>query len=199
MIFRQILETKEEFDPNKMDARCFISKINWCQIDQIEIIASFVTRHVRQLTDVDVRQFFPLSSESESRTFKYSQLVLDGNSEILDAIYNHNENYDYLIIQSMSDMVEQAIEILSEHRLVEMTALNNFRYDKRSLSLLREADRYDELKEVHLNRVRDAKQALDDFGRYMNKITSTEFSKDSIIRAIGKATVSVLNQGLQFP
>jgi len=199
MLFRQLIENKKqrEFDPNDIEIICRVKSVHMCPIDRMNDIAKVVTRLATKMTDIDVRQFFPLPPEEDSIN-PYKQLIIVENGALHDILSN-TEDYDGLITYHMNDIVDDAIEILSQYRLMEMPVDNHLRHYARSVEVMREADNYEELKRMQIRRSLELKHALDDFGYQLNKTNHASVNKDDLIRAIGKATVSVIQQCLQFP
>jgi hypothetical protein len=194
MLFRQILEN--ELDPDDVEIICRIRSVHNCPIDGMENIAKAVTFLAAKMTDVDVRQFFPLPDEDA--IYRYKEFYIIENGE-LHEILSKTEEYDELIAYRMNDVINNSIETLSQYRVMEMPVNNHLRHYDRIMSVMREADNYEKLKQLQIRRGLELKDAIDDFGYQLNKTSHTSVNKDNLIRAIGKATIGAIQQCLQFP
>jgi hypothetical protein len=194
MLFRQILENAP-FDPDKIEAVCQVRKLTFSRLDNVEYISQFIREHIAMMTDVDVRQFFPRQTSEDSSGRNYHELILTCNTELAEAV--ELDIYEEEVVQSIERMLEEAIDHLKANkRLIDLTISNEFKNARRFYTLMKSTENFETFKALQIDRVREFKQALDDFGQFMNKVNS-KYSKANVIHAISKATVSTLLQGLE--
>lgn len=198
MLFRQILENGQPpFDPDKIAAVCHVRKLTFSRLDNVEYISRFIKDHITRMTDVDVRQFFPSEAIEEDEYHRnHKELILTCSSEFAEAVELDLE--EDLVMMTMERMLEEAIELLrANKRLIDLPISNEFKNVRSFFVLMKSAENFETFKELHLNRVRAFKQALDDFGQYMNNVQSKKYDKSNVIHAIGKTTVAAMIQGLE--
>lgn len=197
MLFRQILENVE-LGPDDVEIVYTIRSVHNCPIDGMENIAKAVTFLAAKMTDVDVRQFFPLPNEDD-QIYRYKEFNIIENSELHELLSTTEEYDEFIAEYHMNEIIDDSIETLSQYRVMEMPVNNHLRHYNRIMGVMRLAKNYEELKQLQIRRGLELKDAIDAFGYQLNKTNHPSINKDNLIRSIGKATISAIQQCLQFP